>query len=112
MLAHEIPAFFRHVLYGESAYVKLDGATVKEGVAGLNVDKAYDTVNFVYTTSMDEDSHKWKWEKQELTAQNGGYACKIPDGATAYLFETCIKEKSEDIYQSTPVYFTNDNIRY
>ena len=111
-LAHEIPAFFRHVLYGESTYARFDGATVKEGVASLATKKTYDTVSFVYTLSTEEDSHKWKWKKQELTAQNGEYSCEIPDGATAYLFETCIKENGEDIYQSTPVYFTNHQYRY
>ena len=112
MLAHEIPAFFQHILYGENVYTKLGGATVKAGNASLKTEKAYDTVNFVYTTSTEEDSHKWKWEKVVLTLQNDGYACQIPDGATAYFFETCIKEKDEDIYQSTPVYFTNDDKRY
>lgn len=112
MLAHEIPAFFQHILYGENVYTKLGGAVVKAGNATLKTEKAYDTVNFVYTTSTEEDSHKWKWEKVVLTLQNDGYACQIPDGATAYFFETCIKEKDEDIYQSTPVYFTNDNKRY
>lgn len=112
MLAHEIPAFFQHILYGENVYTKLGGAVVKAGNASLKTEKAYDTVNFVYTTSTEEDSHKWKWEKVVLTLQNDGYACQIPDGATAYFFETCIKEKDEDIYQSTPVYFTNDDKRY
>lgn len=112
MLAHEIPAFFQHILYGENVYTKLGGATVKAGNASLKTEKSYDTVNFVYTTSTEEDSHKWKWEKVVLTLQNDGYACQIPDGATAYFFETCIKAKDEDIYQSTPVYFTNDDKRY
>lgn len=112
MLAHEIPAFFQHILYGENVYTKLGGAVVKAGNASLKTEKAYDTVNFVYTTSTEEDSHKWKWEKVVLTLQNDGYACQIPDGTTAYFFETCIKEKDEDIYQSTPVYFTNDDKRY
>ena len=112
-LAHEIPAFFRHVLYGEELYVKLGGATVKEGVASLQTGaQRYDEVRFVYTLSTDEDSHKWKWETILLTVAQGEYACKIPDGATAYLFETCQKETGEPIYQSTPVYFTNDNKRY
>jgi dienelactone hydrolase len=112
MLAHEIPAFFQHILYGENVYTKLGGATVKADNASLKTEKAYDTVNFVYTTSTEEDSHKWKWEKVNLALQKGGYSYKIPDGTTAYFFETCIKEKDEDIYQSTPVYFRNDNNRY
>ena len=112
MLAHEIPAFFQHILYGENVYTKLGGAVVKAGNASLKTEKAYDTVNFVYTTSTEEDSHKWKWEKVVLTLQNDGYACQIPDGATAYFFETCIKENGEEIYQSTPVYFTNNQYRY
>ncbi|MBO5737428.1 MAG: acetylxylan esterase [Clostridia bacterium] len=112
MLAHEIPAFFRHVLYGENLYAKVGAAVVKEGVATLQAAREYAGVSFVYTTSTDEDSHKWRWEKQALSAQNGEYSCEIPKGATAYLFETCIKEKDEDIYQSTPVYFTNDQYKY
>jgi dienelactone hydrolase len=112
MLAHEIPAFFRHVLYGENLYAKVGAAVVKEGVATLQAAREYAGVSFVYTTSTDEDSHKWKWQTMVLTAVDGGYACQIPDGATAYFFETCIKEKDEDIYQSTPVYFTNDHYRY
>lgn len=112
MLAHEIPAFFQHILYGENVYTKLGGAMVKAGNASLKTEKAYDTVNFVYTTSTEEDSHKWKWEKVVLTLQNDGYACQIPDGTTAYFFETCIKENGEDIYQSTPVYFTNNQYKY
>jgi dienelactone hydrolase len=113
MLAHEIPAFFRQVLYGGNSYVKLNGAAVQDGVATLRTgEQAYKEVNFVYTLSTDEDSHKWKWETILLTVAQGEYACKIPDGATAYLFETCQKETGEPIYQSTPVYFTNDNKRY
>ena len=112
MLAHEIPAFFRHVFYGECGYDKLNGAVVKDGVASLQMERKYDTVCFVYTTSTEEDSHKWKWEKRGLFVKNGIYSCEIPEGTTAYLFETCIKEKDEDIYQSTPVYFTNDHYRY
>ncbi len=112
MLAHEIPAFFLQILYGKNSYVKLNGATVKEGIASLTTDKTYDVVNFVYTTSTEQDSHKWQWETVALTRQNGGYSCEIPEGTTAYLFETCIKEKDEDIYQSTPVYFTNNAYRY
>ena len=113
MLAHEIPAFFRQVLYGGNSYVKLNGAAVQDGVATLRTgEQAYNEVNFVYTLSTDEDSHKWKWETILLTVAQGEYACKIPDGATAYLFETCQKETGEPIYQSTPVYFTTDNKRY
>ena len=111
-LTHEIPAFFRQVLYGTGTYVKLGGATVKNGVASLMADRAYDAVNFVYTLSTEEDSHKWKWEKVKLALQNGEYACEMPQGTTAYFFETCVKEKDEDIYQSTPVYFTNNQYRY
>lgn len=112
-LAHEIPAFFYQVLYGGNAYVKLNGATVRDGVASLQTGaQRYDEVRFVYTLSTDEDSHKWKWETILLTVAQGEYACKIPDGATAYLFEACQKETGEPIYQSTPVYFTNDNKRY
>ena len=112
-LTHEIPAFFRQVLYGKNSYVKLNGAAVQEGISTLQVgEQAYDEVNFVYTVSTEEDSHKWKWEKVNLALQKGGYSYKIPDGTTAYFFETCIKEKDEDIYQSTPVYFRNDNNRY
>jgi hypothetical protein len=112
MLAHEIPAFFLQILYGKNSYEKLNDAMVKAGIASLTTEKVYDTVNFVYTLSTEEDSHKWKWEKLALSLQNGGYTCGMPDGATAYFFETCIKEKDEDIYQSTPVYFRNDNNRY
>ena len=111
-LAHEIPAFFRHILYGENVYAKLRGATAKNGVASLMADRAYDAVNFVYTTSTDEDSHRWKWEKRVALTSDEGYACEIPQGTTAYFFETCVKEKDEDIYQSTPVYFTNNQYRY
>jgi dienelactone hydrolase len=112
MLAHEIPAFFQQILYGGNAYAKLNGATVKDGIASLLTEKNYDVVNYVYTTSTEEDSHKWKWEKVELSMQVGGYSCDIPEGATAYLFETCIKENGEDIYQSTPVYFINNQYKY
>ena len=112
MLAHEIPAFFKHILYGENLYVKVGDAAVKDGVASLMAERVYDAVNFVYTTSTDEDSHKWKWQTISVRTDCGEYACEIPNGTTAYLFETCIKEKDEEIYQSTPVYFTNNQYKY
>ena len=107
---YETLAFFQHVLYGEDGIALLGDITTTNNVATFTYEnKNFSKVNFVYTTSTDKDSHKWKWETVEVTAENGVYAYEIPEGTTAYLFEMCV---TPNFGQSTNIVFTNPNGDY
>ena len=104
-LTHEIESFFRHVLYGENTYATICECVVNDGVATLKTDgKPRGLATFVYTTSTDQDSHKWTWNKAAV-CDGGNASCVIPDGATAYFFERAWEKNGIPMYQSTPVYF-------
>ena len=87
----EIAAFFAHVLYGQDTLSLISEVTVADGVASFTYEnEVFTSVKFVYTTSTDVDSHLWKWESVEVTAEGGVCSYEIPDGTTAFLFETSL----------------------
>jgi hypothetical protein len=111
---YEIYAFFRHVLYGENTLTQFGDIVVVNGKATLQTENdLYHSVNFLYTTSTDADSHQWEWRTLPVTKADGVYSCAIPENATAYLFEMIgdsnSKDKDKNFRQSTPVYFTVNN---
>lgn len=113
MMTYEIYAFFRHVLYGENTLTQLSEVVVNGNVATLTTENdLYHSVNFLYTTSTETDSHQWQWGKIAVAKTNGVYSCEIPAGTTAYLFEVVgdSNEKDKDAFfrQSTPVYYTEN----
>ena len=94
----EIYYFFRHVFYGDAFDVGLS-ASVSGNVATLDCTNATFTgVKIVYTTSKDADSHQWVWETEDLEKSGGKYSYTLPDGVTAFLFETT---HAEDEYYRT-----------
>ena len=112
---HEIYAFFRHVLYGENCFTQIGDVLVNNGVATLQTQNdMYHSVNFVYTTSTDEDSHKWEWRTMALINMDGTYSYEIPNGTTAYLFEVVgdsnEKDKDKNFRQSTPIILRETNV--
>ena len=112
-MTYEIYAFFRHVLYGENTLTQLSEVVVNGNVATLTTENdLYHSVNFLYTTSTEADSHQWQWGKIAVAKTNGVYSCEIPAGTTAYLFEVVgdSNEKDKDAFfrQSTPVYYTEN----
>ena len=107
---HETWAFFQYVLYGEKLISLISDITTTDNVATFTYKhKNFSDVNFVYTTSTDKDSHKWIWEKVAVTEIDGVYSYEIPEGTTAYLFETCV---TATFGQSTNIVFTNPNGDY
>ncbi|MBQ4269877.1 MAG: dienelactone hydrolase family protein [Clostridia bacterium] len=103
----EIYYFFRHVFYGESFDVDLaanvDGNQVTLGYANAT----FAGVKIVYTTSNDPDSHQWIWETEDVDGVNGKYSYSLPDGVTAFLFETTHTE--DEYYRtSTKIYVTEE----
>ena len=107
---HETLAFFQHVLYGDNLISLISNITTTDNVATFTYkNKNFSDVNFVYTTSTDKDSHKWVWETVAVTAENGVYSYEIPEGTTAYLFETCV---TATFGQSTNIVFTDPNGDY
>ena len=107
---YETLAFFNHVLYGENSLTLISNITTTDNVATFTYENQnFSKVNFVYTTSTDKDSHKWKWESIEVTAENGVYSYEIPENATAYLFETSL---TANFGQSTNIVFTNPDGDY
>ncbi len=111
---YEIYAFFRHVLYGENTLTQFGDIVVVNGKATLQTENdLYHSVNFLYTTSTDADSHQWEWRTLPVIKADGVYSCAIPENATAYLFEMIgdsnSKDKDKNFRQSTPVYFTVNN---
>lgn len=107
-LAHEIDAFFRHVLYGEASYftsleaVECGGAVRLQTDGGLR-EKTAVSVKLCYTCSVDENSHQWVWNTITM-GEDSGNTCKLPGGVTAYFIELSWECGGEKIYQSTPVY--------
>lgn len=104
----EIPAFFRHVLYGEDCFMTICHSNEKDGVATLETDgKKLSCVRLIYTLSKDEDSHKWEWKTLPIALKEGKYSCQLPLETTAYLFETEgeIADGAPLFRQSTPIYF-------
>ncbi len=86
---YEVYAFFLHVLYGMDTCTTDLAIESNGNTAVLQYGKKrFEKVNFVYTVSTDEDSHKWEWITVEVSFKNGKYSCEIPEGVTAYLFET------------------------
>ena len=107
---YETSAFFQYVLYGDDRISLLSNITTTDNVATFTYEnKNFNRVNFVYTTSTDKDSHEWVWETVEVTEENGVYSYEIPEGTTAYLFETCV---TSVFGQSTNIVFTNPNGDY
>ena len=107
---YETLAFFNHVLYGENSLTLISNIATTDNVATFTYENQnFSKVNFVYTTSTDKDSHKWKWESIEVTAENGVYSYEIPENATAYLFETSL---TANFGQSTNIVFTNPDGDY
>lgn len=107
---NETYIFFQHVLYGDKRLALLSNITTTDNVATFTYENEnFSKVNFVYTTSTDQDSHKWVWETVEVTAENGVYSYEIPEGTTAYLFETCV---TATFGQSTNIVFTDPNADY
>lgn len=83
----EIYEFFQHVLFGKDITI-IDGIIVKDGVATLcYTSKQFDTVKFVYTTSKDEDSHKWEFIAKTVEPINGEYSYPLPEDVVAFAFE-------------------------
>ena len=102
--------FFQHVLYGDKRLSLISNITTTDNVATFTYENEnFEKVNFVYTTSTDQDSHKWVWEVVEVTAENGVCSYEIPEGTTAYLFETCV---TASFGQSTNIVFTDPNGDY
>ncbi len=84
---YEIYAFFLHVLLGQDTLSDVNPETKIENgriYFGFKTQK-FNSVQLVYTTSTDEDSHKWKFKTRLVTIKNGW--CTAPDGVTAYCFE-------------------------
>ena len=103
----EIYYFFRHVFYGDSFDVDLS-ASVRENEATLDYANATFTgVKIVYTTSKETDSHQWIWETEDIEKVNGKYSYSLPDGVTAFLFETTHSE-NEYYRTSTKIYMTDE----
>ncbi len=108
--ADEIDAFFRHVLYKENSMTLIGDILVNDGVATLQYEnQMFTKVNFVYTTSKDVDSHKWVWESETVTPVDGTYSYEIPEGATAYFFETVL---SGTFAQSTAITIVDTTTKY
>ena len=88
----------------------ISNITTTDNVATFTYENEnFEKVNFVYTTSTDQDSHKWVWEVVEVPAENGVCSYEIPEGTTAYLFETCV---TSTFGQSTNIVFTDPNGDY
>ena len=107
---NETLIFFQHVLYGDKRLALISNITTTDNVATFTYENEnFSKVNFVYTTSTEKDSHQWVWETVEVTPVNGVYSYEIPEGTTAYLFETSV---TATFGQSTNIVFTNPNGDY
>ena len=106
----EIAAFFSHVLYREENITLISEVEISDGVASFTYEnKTFESVKFVYTTSTELDSHLWKWQSVEVTAENGVCSYAIPENTTAFLFETCL---TANFGQSTEIVILDKTINY
>lgn len=64
----------------------------------------FKNVYLTYTTSDDEDSHKWLFFKEKIQAENGAYAADLPAGVTACVIETEVDLNGKIARFSTPMY--------
>lgn len=101
----EIYEFFEHIFYDDQITL-LNGITENNGVVTLNYEvKNFDTVKFVYTTDVYDDSHLWKFTAVTVNPDGqGNYSYTLPDGVKAYLFETYHNDISEYCRISTAIY--------
>ena len=100
----EIYEFFQHVLFGKEITI-IDGVTVSGGVATLRyTNKRFDAVKFVYTTSKDEDSHKWEFISETVEPINGVYSYTLPIDTVAFAFEVYHSDISPYCVFSTEIY--------
>lgn len=100
----EIYEFFEHILFGKDIPI-IDGITVKDGVATLRYkSKEFDTVKFVYTTSRDEDSHKWEFISNTVKPINEEYSYVLPEDVVAFEFEVYHSDINPDCIFSTEIY--------
>ena len=102
---NEIYYFFRHILYNEDISM-IDGLTKNGNTVTLEYsEKLFDKVTVIYTSSTDEDSHKWVFSTDTVEEKNGKYSYELPENVTAYAFET---EHSADGYKlSTSIYIVD-----
>ena len=66
--------------------------------------KRFDAVKFVYTTSKDEDSHKWEFISETVEPINGVYSYTLPIDTVAFAFEVYHSDISPDCVFSTEIY--------
>lgn len=101
----EIYLFFEHILGGKDTVPIIDGATVANGKVTLDYKKGeFKNVYLTYTTSDDEDSHKWLFFKEKIQAENGAYVADLPAGVTAWVIETEVDLNGKIARFSTPMY--------
>ncbi len=83
---YEVYAFFRHALLGEDTLTAVGETYIKDGLIYFTVEnKKCNRAYLVYTTSTEEDSHKWSFTKMEIAIDRG--CVELPDGITAYVIE-------------------------
>ena len=93
------------ILGGKDTVPIIDGATVANGKVTLDYKKGeFKNVYLTYTTSDDEDSHKWLFFKEKIQAENGAYAADLPAGVTACVIETEVDLNGKIARFSTPMY--------
>lgn len=108
--AGETYEFFQHVLYNQPTMTLVEDIVVKDGVATFQYEnKTFNAVYFVYTTSKDEDSHKWEWQSVEVEAVDGVYSYKLPEDVTAYVFEL---QAEKYLSQSTNVVIVESDLEF
>ncbi len=83
----EIYYFFRHILYNES-FPSVGDLVLKGNTVTLtNTSFNFSSVSVMYTTSTLADSHDWVFVCDDVR-MGGKYSYELPDGVTAYAFET------------------------
>lgn len=106
----EVAAFFAHVLYRQDTLSMISNVAISDGVASFTYEnEVFTSVKFVYTTSTDKDSHLWQWQSVEVTAQNGVCSYAIPEGTTAFLFETSL---IPTFGESTEIVILDETVEY
>ena len=85
---YEIVAFMKHALLGEDTMTAIHGVTQTGNVVTLDYgNKKFDKVFVTYTTSTDEDSHKWTFSTLEVKETDGKYSFTLPAGVKAFVME-------------------------